>query len=127
MFKTEFQPFVCEGDRITCTVDGIEFTARLEHDWDSKPTDFECYTKRQVEAWRGDEWHFFGVVISAELEGIDLGDYLASLWGIEGNFPSRRKNPNRYFRTVANELLPEAFAAARNELERVRSVVAIAA
>ncbi len=124
MFKTDFQPFVCEGDRIHCEVDGVEYTATLVHDWDSKPTDYDCYSKRQIEAWKADEWHFFGVVISAEIDGISLGDHLASLWGIEGNFPSRRKNPNRYFRTVANELLAEAVQGAAQERDRILTKLA---
>lgn len=125
MFKTQFDAFVCEGDRIECEIEGVTYTARLVHDWDSKPSDCDCYSKRQIEAWKADEWHFFGVVISAEIDGIDLGDYLASLWGIEGNFPSRRKNPNTYFRDVANELLAEAVEAA--SAERSRILVTLAA
>ena len=124
MFKSQFDAFVCEGDSITCEIDGVTYTARLAHDWDSRPEDSECYTKRQIEAWKADEWHFFGVVISAEIDGVSLGYHLASLWGIEGNFPSRRKNPNTYFRDAANELLDEAVRGAKQERERIIGVLA---
>lgn len=125
MFKEQFGSYVCEGDTITCTVDGVEYTARLEHDWDSKPTDFECYSEKQIEAWRRDEWHFFGVVIQSSKDGVELCDHAASLWGIEGNFPLRRKNPNRYFRDVANELLPEAIETTRKQAAKMREVLAL--
>ncbi len=124
MFKTHFDSYVCDGDTISCEVDGVTYTATLERDTDSSVDDAECYTKSQIAAWRNDEWHFFGVVISAEKNGVDLGDHLASLWSIEGNFPSRRKNPNTYFRDVANELLPEAVEAATAEAARILSVLA---
>jgi hypothetical protein len=119
MFKTHFDPFVCEGDSITCAVDDIEFTARLEHDWDSSVHDADCYRPKDIAAWKRDEWHFFGLVISATQDGVDLGDHLASLWGIEGNFPSRKKNPNKYFREAANDLLPEALEEAKKERARI--------
>lgn len=123
-FKTHFDRYVCEGDSITCNVKGITYTATLVSDTDSDPTDYDCYTKKQIDLWRADDWRYFGVVISAEKDGVDLGDHLASLWRIEGNFPSRRKNPNRYFREVANDLLHEAMHVAQAEAERIRAAFA---
>lgn len=40
----------------------------------------------------------------------------ASLWGIEANYP---ETDNSYLTGVANELLPEAVAAARDTLARL--------
>jgi hypothetical protein len=114
MFTTHFDRYVCEGDSISCEVNGIEYTARLVHDWDFSPEECDCYSEADIEAWRNDEWHYFGVVISAEFGGVELGDHLASLWGIEGNF-GRSDTRNDYFLEVANELLPEA----REEAEKV--------
>lgn len=120
MFKNHFDTYVCEGDSISCYVNGIDFTATLHADTDSTPFDADCYSKTQIDAWRNDKWRYFGVVISAEKDGVELGAHLASLWGIDGNFPSRRKNPNRYFREVANELLREALPEAEKECARIR-------
>ena len=53
-----------------------------------------------------------------------LGDHLASLWGIEGNYPSGRDNPNTYFLDVANELLPEAIEAAKAARSHIMEVLA---
>lgn len=108
MFKQHFDNFVCDAGFIVCHVDGVKYTARLQLDTDRNVAGEECYTEAQAEAWRADEWHFFGVVISASKNGVELGDYLASLWGIEGNFPNGHDNPNAYFLDVANELLDEA-------------------
>jgi hypothetical protein len=124
-FKQDFQPFVCEGDRISCEHEGYTFTARLERDDDSHVDDAECYTKSQIAAWKADEWSFFGIVISVERNGVLLSDHAASLWGIEGNFPSRRKNPNRYFREAANNLLDEALAEAKRRHQEVLSALAV--
>lgn len=106
MFSTPFAPFACIGDRITCTVDGVEFTARLRDDTDTHVNDFDCYTKAQKAAWSADRWMFVGVELTASKNGIDLG-YLGSLWGVDCNFPSRKKNPNAYLLEVANDLLTE--------------------
>ena len=126
MFKNDFDAYVCEGDTITCEKEGFTVVARLEHDCDTTPSDFDCYSKRAIEAWKNDEWHFFGVVLSVSVGEVEIADHAASLWGIEGNFPSRRKNPNKYFREVANDLLDEAIQQATvkagNMIQRLSSV-----
>lgn len=115
-FKTHFTAFVCEGDSIECTAGNLTVTAKLEHDWDSKPTDRECYSDAQIAAWRDDEWHYFGLVLSVSVDGVPVCDHAASIWGLEGNFPGRAKNTNRYLTDTANELLPEALEAGRKAL-----------
>jgi hypothetical protein len=132
-FTKNFDTFVCEGDSIACTVDGINFTARLVRDYDETPHDLDqpgwVYdttdvrygeeSRRIIEAWDNDEWHYFGVVIDAEKAGVTL-DGIASLWGIEGNFPGNgTDNPNLYFRTVANELLDEAISHAKERFQDI--------
>lgn len=37
MFTEKFQEYACEGDRITCEVDGFTITARIERDDDMGP------------------------------------------------------------------------------------------
>ena len=123
-FKTDFAPYVCEGDNISCELDGFTFTATLHRDYDSRPDEYECYTAKQIAAWKNDDWHYFGVVISVHCDDIEISDHAASLWSIEGNFPSRRKNPNKYFREVANDLLSEALDVARRESARIVSTLA---
>ena len=56
--------------------------------------------------------------VTIAFEDYCLPDYFGGdsrPWVIEGNFPSRRKNPNKYFLEVANELLPEALKEAQKE------------
>jgi hypothetical protein len=104
MFKKPFDGYVCHGDRISCTVGDTTYTARLEVDIDCSPDDFDCYDDEAIAAWKRDEWRYYGVVIDAERDGWEKRD-LASLWGIEGNFPG---SDNSYLLEVANELLSEA-------------------
>jgi len=43
MFTEKFGRFVCDGDTISCEVDGFKITARIEHDDDSgTPWDRDC-------------------------------------------------------------------------------------
>jgi hypothetical protein len=144
-FKSEFAKFVCEGDRITCTVGQFDCTATLyRDDWDDSPDERDCgfwpsldpksagyigakskrslarhmaKAKNVMRAWKADEWHYFGVVVTVEKNGVELvGRYDHALWGIEGNYPGA---DNSYLRCVANELLPEALAAAQSKLEQL--------
>jgi len=118
MFTTGFGGYVCHGDSIECVVDGITYTARLVLDTDTRPDEYECYDEKDIDAWKRDEWHYYGVVLSASKCDVELTDYAASLWGIEGNFPG---SDNAYFLEVANELLPEAIEAAKTILAKLRA------
>ena len=61
--------------------DGFTLTARKYYDTDSTPDDYDCYTAKQVTAWRADEWQFVGLRVTASVDGIELGS--ADLWSIE--------------------------------------------
>ena len=43
--------------------------AEISPDYDTRPTDFDCYTPAQVAAWERDEWQF--VVVSVFVEDAD--------------------------------------------------------
>jgi hypothetical protein len=118
-----FDSYVCAGDTVQWSADGFDITARVEYDEDTKPTDFDCYSARQIEAWRNDKWFFCGIVLSVSRNGVELSDHAASLWGIDCNFPSRRKNPNAYLSDVCAELQEEALETAK--LESVRILAAL--
>ena len=77
--------------------------------------------KAIMDGWQKGEWGYFGIAVTVSKNDVELtGQYNHALWCIEGNFPTRRKgNPNKYFRQVANELLPEALAEAKAKLERL--------
>lgn len=114
-----FSRYVCPGDSVQWCVDGFDITAKIEFDADTKPTGFDCYSKNQITAWKNDEWFFCGVVLSVSRNGVELSDHAASLWGVDCNFPSRRKNPNSYLSEVCGELQSEALEAARKEQTRI--------
>jgi hypothetical protein len=71
-----------------------------------------------MDAWRGDDWFYCGIVLSVAFDGVVLDDHAASLWGIEANYPD---SDNAYLTDVANELLPEALDAGRAVLARLTS------
>ena len=116
----QFDKYACEGDRIKWTREGFDFVARLQHDTDTKPTDFDCYDAEDVQRWRDDEWFYVGVVLSVSRNGVELSDHAASLWGIDCNFPD---TSNAYLSEVAQELEAEALDTARAEVARIKQAL----
>ena len=144
-FSQRFDEFVCEGDSITCEVDGYTITARIIHDetpdapderqdgfwpslypndagfigagngWRDRFDKAQAKAERVMTAWKNDEWYYCGVILSVAIDGITLDDHAASLWGIEANYPD---SDNAYLSEVAGELLPEALKAAKAERKR---------
>jgi len=141
-FKTPFKSFACEGDSITCEFEGFTATARIYRDdctdrpdqrddgfWPSLDSSSAGYigpkSQRTLErhkakardimrAWEADEWFYCGVAVTIERNDVELTHkYGAALWGIECNYPG---GDNLYLLQVANELLPEAIAAAKAKL-----------
>ena len=149
-FAERFESFACEGDTISCQVEGFTITARIVADdcpdapdqrqdgfWPSLYKDAagfigpgngfrqrfaEAQAKAEavMEAWRKGEWFYCGIVLSVERDGIELDRHAASLWGIECNYPG---SDNSYLAEVANELLAEALDAGRAAAARLSETV----
>ena len=81
-------------------------------------TDAQANAEAVMEGWRKGDWFYCGIVLSVSLEGVDLARAAAALFGVEANYPGTE---NSYLTDVANELLPEAVAAARETLARLVS------
>jgi hypothetical protein len=152
MFKTPFGEFLCDGDTITCEVDGFRCEAwtEMDHDDYHTPPDERCEgfwpsldpkdagyigprSKRTLlrvraqreavmEAWRKDEWDYCGVLVRVFVEDI----------GLTGHYDHalwgiERNFPgkagNEYLLHVANELLPEALQAAREKISKLMAKV----
>ena len=139
-FTKKFDTFVCEGDAISCEANGLDVTARIHRDdCRDRPDQRDCgfwpslykdapgfigpgknfrdrFAKAQARAeaimtaWEAGDWFYCGVVLSVECDGVMIEEHAASLWGVEANYPD---TDNSYLRQVANDLLPEALAAAR--------------
>ena len=127
-----FDSYVCLGDSIAIEDGLYTFTARIEFDDDTSPDEFDCFdvncpdygeeNAKYIRAWRNGEWFYCGIAISAEYNGFALpGNYLASLWGIEANFPG---SDNAYLSEVVSELLPEAKERATELLNTIRAKLA---
>lgn len=80
-------------DRYTIdgTVFGLgqyNFDIKIEADTDAHPGDYDCYTDKQVAAWKNDSWRFVVVKVtptrhdvtvhgaSEYLAGVEYGDYV---------------------------------------------------
>lgn len=116
----QFEAFACIGDSVSWEKNGFTLTATLEEGPDTNVRDYECYTSKQISAWRNDEWLFVGVVVSVKRGGIEILEHAASRYGLDCNFPSLRKNPNWYLSSVLQELEPEALEAAESRVSEIR-------
>ena len=147
-FDQGFQSYVCPGDSITYEAGPFTVLAQVVPDdcpdapdqrqdgfWPSLyadapgfigpgPNHRQRFAESQAKAeavmdgWRKGDWFYCGIVLSVSLEGVDLARTTAALFGIEANYPG---TDNSYLTDVANELLPEAVAAARETLVRLVS------
>lgn len=110
-----FPEYVVPGDyrRIKCGP--FIITARIVPDNDTRATDFDCYTPKQLEAWKRGEWQLYGMILSVSVADCfldaeyTLDTHAASLWGIDCNFPG---DTNWHLQEIANDLLVEALARA---------------
>lgn len=144
MFTQKFKPFVCEGDSISCTVDGFDVVATVYRDdtsdkpdqrddgfWPSKdkkaagyvlPADFDAAMAKAEQimaAWKNDEWFYCGVALVVSKADVELTlKYNHALWGIECNYPD---SDNSYLSEVANEMLSEALDSARAKLAELKA------
>jgi hypothetical protein len=116
----QFDFYACPGDSITWTTQGFDLTATLEQDTETKPTDYECYDEAEIRRWKNDEWFYVGVVVSVSLNGVELSEHAASLWGVDCNF---NDTSNAYLSEVAQELEAEALDTARTEAARIRAAL----
>lgn len=105
------------ADMIGRTFDVGEFRVRLdlEDDHDVTPYEADCYTPAQVEDWRYGAWQYVGVVATAFLDGVELGN--ASLWGVEYGWMSDGPHvqidlsvPDEYARDLTGEAIEDARA-----------------
>ncbi len=147
-FAQGFQSYVCPGDSITCEAGPFTVLAQVVIDdcpdspdqrqdgfWPSlyigapgfigpgpnhrqRLADAQAKAETVMEGWRKGDWFYCGIVLRVSLEGVDLAPTAAALFGIEANYPG---TDNSCLTDVANELLPEAVAAARETLARLVS------
>lgn len=110
--------YVMPGDSrdIPCGVFTIRAT--IVPDYDSRATDFDCYSPEQLAAWARDDWSYVGVVLSIHWgDEIELDRNAASLWGLECNLD----DDNSYLSEAANELIPLAIARATELRDMMRN------
>jgi len=121
--NNKFDRFVCIGDAVSWDVGVFTLAARIEPDYVTQPTDFECYTKKDIERWKNDEWCYVGIVIDVFIGDVPITKHAASLWGIDCNFGK----DNTYLDDVAHDLEDEALEKARVDLVRIRKALEVTA
>lgn len=137
MFTKGFGSYVVHGDKIETESGPFEVVARITYDESASIEDTDSHQEDQKGGqwwprWPGwekaydramdaraayfrQEWFYCGIVLSVSVDGIEIADHAASLWGIGANYPG---GDNAYLTEVANELLPEAIEVARERLAR---------
>jgi len=148
MFRTHFNNYTCDGDKITCTVDGFDCVATIYRDdcsdapdqredgfWPSLDPKDAGYIGKKTEAqltaakrkashimnsWKADEWWYVGVCVTVSRWDVQLtGEYDHAVWGIECNYPYGGKKRNNYLRDAANEELSAAIEAAKAKIAKL--------
>ncbi len=110
-----FSKYVCAGDSVSVNCGPYTISALIVPDNDTRATDFDCYTPKQLEAWKRGEWQLYGMILSVWVDDYRLDSHAASLWGIDCNFQGYDALPgsdNAYLQEIANDLLPEALERA---------------
>jgi hypothetical protein len=82
-FTAEF-PYTERLDAVFSMEDtnaGVSLTYEIRRDYDGSPEDAECYGPEDITAWKADQWHYYGVTVTATMGTFTAED---SIWGIEG-------------------------------------------
>lgn len=136
-FTKSFDQIVCEGDKISCKVGDIVFSARIAHDYfhiiddddmhntDQNVTGCNGETQEEIlavrQAFSRGEWFYCGIVISAlHPETGTFWDHLDSVWGIEANHPN---GDNSFLTEAANEMLEDAGWEVNLKIKKLCSVI----
>lgn len=69
-----------------------------------------------LQSWCNDDWHYVGVVLSVEKNGVELDRHAASVWGVEDN-------DSNYLREIAEEMIPEAVEVGRATMAKLNEGV----
>jgi len=120
-WNNKFDRFVCIGDAVRWDVGAFTLEARIETDYETQPTDFDCYSTDDRERWQKDEWCYVGIVIDVFIGDVPITKHATSLWGIECNFG----RDNTYLDDVAHDLEDEALERAHVDLERIRKALRV--
>ncbi len=102
-FTNNFKNYICEGDSISYEDGPLTIIATIHYDNYTQITDYDCYSPDDIQRYKNSDWFFVGVVLSIQLDNIQIHPNASSVWGIEANF----NDNNEYLTQVANDLLPE--------------------
>ncbi|MFD4356846.1 hypothetical protein ACFWPX_30140 [Nocardia sp. NPDC058518] len=109
------------------TVDGFTIRAAMHDDTTATPHREKCYSPADIAAWKADEWSYVGIVVTASLAGVDLGE--DSVWGMEygtlGNGkdidPLTTGDDETFANGNGHDLINNAMTEAEHKLQELRS------
>ena len=108
------------GERIRWDNGELSLEARIERDHDMEPTDYQCSSPEQIEAWRKGQWELVGLIVEVYFKNVLLVAHAASLWAIAYDLNGN----NSYLDEVVKDLEEEALKEGRQVLAEIRSVKA---
>lgn len=85
--------YTIEGSDIG--IERYDFQINIFSDIDAHPGDSDCYTDKQVAAWKDDEWEFVGVEVVPTRQGVTVHGAADALFGVEyGDYILTDENDN---------------------------------
>ena len=117
----KFNDYIIIGDYVEYTPAennprGFVIRATVAEDCYTSPSNYDCYTREEIEQWERENWFFCGVVLSVYKTGVCLSANATSHWGVECNFPG---TSNDYLLNVIKELENEALQEAEIILQKL--------
>ncbi len=80
----KFDSYICAGDIVSWEQDGFTLQAEVEYDEDTRPTDFDCYSKVKINQWLKGDWFYGCIHITATKRDIELSEVYLN--GVDINF-----------------------------------------
>jgi len=109
MELTKFDNFAICSDTVEGSHGDFTVTVLLDRDPDITPNHADCYSEKDKQRWRDEEW-FFGLLrakVSVEVAGqtVILDDCAASLGGVEVNIIDTNSHLDEHAAELAQEAL----------------------
>lgn len=122
-FKEKFKSFACIGDTIRLPLSQyVDLVATIQHDEDSSPRDYDCYSDHEISRWDNQEWGYCGIVLTAEINYLAASTAsidITSIWSVELNIGDNNDHATECANDLLNDtdvnLLLESIAESLND------------
>jgi hypothetical protein len=97
--------------QIKTVEDGFVVVIQIDPDSGTRPEDYDCYDREDVESWERGEWCFVSILVSVWLKGVKLST--VAITGVD--FKNTQEGGD-YFAERMDDLKREALWGARGKL-----------